>query len=198
MAWKPNYISVAQLTAYLRILDDDDDVEIGLYVDAVSRAIDRCCNRQFGLVAAPVERFYTARVDYERGRWVVDIDDLMSSVGLVVEVDGTAVTTYRLEPVNAAADGRPWESLSFDPESVALPTGADVEVGVTAPWGWSAVPGAVELAARLQGSRFNARRDSPYGVAGSPSDGSEMRLLSRLDPDVAVSLKDYRRTRSVL
>jgi hypothetical protein len=43
----------------------------------------------------------------------------------------------------------------------------------------------------LQASRFYARRDSPYGVAGSPDLGSEVRLLSKVDPDVAVSLADY-------
>ena len=45
----------------------------------------------------------------------------------------------------------------------------------------------------LQASRLAARRDSPFGVAGSPDAGSEMRLLARVDPDVAVALEPYRR-----
>jgi hypothetical protein len=57
------------------------------------------------------------------------------------------------------------------------------------------VPSAVKLATRLQASRFMARRDSPYGVAGSPDAGSEIRLLSRVDPDVAVALRGFSRPR---
>jgi hypothetical protein len=43
----------------------------------------------------------------------------------------------------------------------------------------------------LQASRLDFRRVAPAGVAGSPETGSEVRLLARVDPDVAVSLKDY-------
>jgi hypothetical protein len=64
-------------------------------------------------------------------------------------------------------------------------------VKVTALWGWTAVPVAVKQATLLQASRFFSRRHSPYGVAGSPELGSEIRLLARVDPDVGVSLRDY-------
>jgi hypothetical protein len=59
------------------------------------------------------------------------------------------------------------------------------------PWGWDAVPDAVKEATLLQGSRLDFRRVAPAGVAGSPETGSEVRLLARVDPDVAVSLKDF-------
>ncbi|NIL59971.1 phage gp6-like head-tail connector protein, partial [Salinispora arenicola] len=65
------------------------------------------------------------------------------------------------------------------------------ELTITAPWGWPAIPTAVVLATQLQASRLLTRRDSPYGVAGSPQDGSEMRLLARVDPDVEVVLRPY-------
>ena len=45
----------------MHITDTDDDVQIALAVTAASRAIDRRTNRQFGLVAAPEARYYTAR-----------------------------------------------------------------------------------------------------------------------------------------
>jgi len=51
----------------------------------------------------------------------------------------------------------------------------------------------VHEACLLQSSRIAARRDSPFGVAGSPETGSELRLLDRVDPDVAVTLSRYRR-----
>jgi hypothetical protein len=126
----------------------------------------------------------------------VDVDDFQTTTGLVVNLDldddGTysdAVTGFRKLPLNAQQKGRPWEHL-------VLPDGVDVcgeegEVGVTVAWGWTTVPVAVEQATALQASRFLARRNAPFGVAGSPETGSEIRLLAKVDPDVAVSLKDY-------
>lgn len=198
MAWTPDYVSVPELGRYMEISDDDDDIELAVAVTSASRAIDDHCNRQFGLVDAPEQRLYTARVDPDRCRWVIDIDDLMTTVGLVVEVTGVGiVTAYTLEPVNAAQKGRPWTRLVVDTASAVQPTGVEYELAGTGRWGWTTVPVPVTLAGRLQASRFHSRRGSPYGVAGSPSDGSEMRLLSKLDPDVAVSLRSFIRPRKV-
>lgn len=197
MAWAPDYVSVDELKAYLRIADTVDDDELAIIVAAASRAIDDHTNRQFGKVAAAEQRLYTARYDYERRRWVIDIDDLMTTTDLVILVGGVALTGYRKEPVNAAAKGRPWTRLVVDQDSAVIPTGEEYEVAGTAIWGWTATPATVKLAARLQSSRFHSRRDSPYGIAGSPDAGSEMRLLSRVDPDVGVSLRSYMRPRRV-
>lgn len=193
MSWAPNYVTEAEMRAFLRINDSDDDVQLGVAITAASRAIDRHANRQFGVVAAAEERFYTGQYDRHRCRWLVDVDDFMTVTDLVVEVDGTAVTTFVKEPRNAAAEGEPWTSLVFDLDSPVVPTGAVDEVSVTALWGWTSVPTAVKQATYLQASRFFARRDSPYGIAGSPDAGSELRLLARLDVDVATSLGPYLR-----
>jgi hypothetical protein len=129
---------------------------------------------------------------------VVDIDDLDDATGLTVTIGGVAVTPYTLEPVNAVLEGKVWTRLVVDPTSAVLPTGAENELSITVKWGWTMVPVPVALAARLQTDRFAARRDSPYGVAGSPDQGgSELRLLARVDPDVGVSLRGYRRPRRV-
>lgn len=204
MVWQPDYITTAELKASLRISDTVDDAELPAVVTASSRAIDLHCNRQFGQVAAPEQRWYTARANVRRDRWVVDIDDLMSTSGLVVVValpDATTVTitsaNYTLEPRNAAAEGKPWTRLVFGRAAEKQPDGTDGQVGITAPWGWTAVPLPVKQAAKLQGSRFVARRDSPYGIAGSPDTGGELRLLARVDPDVAVSLAGLVRPRKV-
>jgi len=197
MAWQPDYITIAQLKASLRISDAVDDAELPAIVTAASRAIDLCCNRQFGKVAAPEQRYYTARFSCRRGLWVVDVDDLMSTTGLTVLVGSTTVTKYTLEPRNAAAEGKPWTRLVFAVDAEIQPTGIDGEVAPTGSWGWTAVPSQVTVAAKLQSSRFVARRDSPYGIAGSPTTGSELRLLARVDPDVAVSLAGLVRPRKV-
>lgn len=196
MAWAPDYVTDDELKNFMRIPDTDDDAEIAFAISTASRAIDDHCNRQFGSVTAE-SRLYTARYDYDRCRWVVDIDDLMSTAGLTVTVDGVTLTAYVKEPVNAAQKGRPWTRLVVDSDSSVVPTGDEYEVDMTAPWGWTAVPTAVKEATLLQGSRLHTRRDSPYGIAGSPDQGSELRLLARLDPDVAVSLRGLVRPRAV-
>jgi hypothetical protein len=197
MPWAPDYITSAELAAFVRDSVAVNDVELAAWCSTASRAIDQTCNRQFGKVDAPEQRFYTARWSSRRGRWVVDIDDLMSITGVVVLVGSTAVTKYTLEPRNAAARGRPWTRLVFATDAEAQPDGCTDDVGMTAPWGWTSVPTAVKQAAKLQGSRFVSRRDSPFGVAGSPVQGSELRLLARVDPDVAVSLLGLTRPRKV-
>lgn len=205
MAWAPDYCTPDELKAFVRIADDLDDDQVALAVSAASRAVDQATGRQFGLVAAPEARAFVPRFDALRMRWTVDIDDLMTASGLGVAfdevADGTfsaAITDYVLRPANAAAEGRPWTELAVRTSSAVQPSGPDASVQVTARWGWTTVPGAVQEATLLQASRLLARRDSPYGVAGSPDAGSEVRLLARVDPDVAVALRLYRRRRRVV
>jgi len=199
VTWAPDYITDDELKDFVRIelADTVDDGLIPGYITAASRAVDEHCNRQFGQLAAPDTWSFDAWPNYERGVWVVDIADLMTAADTVVVSDGT-VTTYRAEPRNAPAMGKPWTRLIIDPDTAEFAPGFDdLNVDITATWGWSAVPAPVKLATRLQASRFAARRDSPYGVAGSPDSGTEMRLLSKLDPDVAVSLRGLVRPRTV-
>lgn len=196
MAWAPDYVTSAELKSYVKIGDALDDAEIGFAVTAGARAIDNHTNRQFGVVSPAQQRFYNACWDRHRQRWVVEIDDLMSTTGFDPQIqdangNNLGAVLYTLEPRNAAVVGRPWERLVVGPASTVKPSGLEYECAFTGLWGWTAVPAAVKEANLLQSSRIFARRTSPYGVAGSPDMGSEMRLLAKLDPDVAVSLKKY-------
>lgn len=200
MGWAPDYATAAELAAYVRIGDTNDDVQLGLALTAASRAIDRTCRRQFGKVAAATARYYTARVDAVTGRWAVDIDDLMTTTDLAIAVDTAAdgtypdtLTDYTLTPRNAAADGEPWTTILVGPDATVAPSTLDGGVRVTAVWGWSAVPDTIKQACLLQASRLLGRRDAPFGVAGSPESGAETRLLAKVDPDVAVLLRHYTR-----
>lgn len=202
MAWEPDYATPQQLADYIRIGDDVDDAQLQLAVTSSSRAIDRNTCRQFGLATAAEARQYTAYWSKSRWAWLVPIDDLMTIVGLVIAVDtagdGTYATTlstsdYVLRPRNAAPKNRPWTEIMVNPRTSVRPKGTDGEFQVTLRPGWTTVPATVEQACLLQGSRFLARRDAPFGVAGSPDAGSELRLLAKVDPDVAVILDPYRR-----
>lgn len=190
MAWAPDYVLATDLKAYLRITDAVDDAEIAFAITAASRAVDRHTNRQFGLVAAPEARTYTAYWDKKRGKYVVYVDDFMTTVGLVLTDDaGVAITDYTLKPSNAAQEGVPWTHIVINSGGNCREDG----IAATIKWGWTLTPVPVKQATLLQSSRFFLRRNAPFGVAGSPELGSELRLLARVDPDVAVVLGPYQR-----
>lgn len=205
MAWAPDYVTTAELKAYLRISDTDDDTLLALWITAASRAVDKHCGRQFGQVATVEAREYATMFDSHRRCYLAVIDDLPTTTGLIVlDEDAVEITDYTLEPVNALLKGRPqerlWVTNSFGTAALSwpynwpyplVPTGRPLTI--TAKWGWTAVPSAVKMATMLQAARFASRRDSPYGIAGSPSEGSELRLLATLDPDLKTSLGAFRR-----
>jgi hypothetical protein len=197
--WSPDYLSLADGKAFLRVSDALDDTEIGNWITAASRAIDARCNRQFGQLAAPAARVYRqpAYFDQITGLWIRQIDDTQTVTGMTIDGVAYASSGAVLLPDNAPADNLPWTALGFpDMPDLSYP-GSPVALTVVNRWGWTAIPTQVVAAAKLQINRWNSRRDSPYGTAGSPSDGSEIRLLARLDPDVAVTLAGLSRRRRV-
>ena len=200
MGWAPDYVTTGELAAYTRIGDSVDDAQIGLAIAAASRAIDQATGRQFGLLDAAAARYFTARWDSRECQWVVPCDDLMTTTDLSVAVDTVGEGDYDGVltgvvpcPRNAVGTGRPWTELRVTRGVSVQPAGIADGVRVTARWGWSTVPDAIKQATLLQASRLLSRRDSPYGIAGSAELGSEMRLLARLDADVAVAVRPYRR-----
>lgn len=200
MTWKPDYATLPEAREYLtRHSSTVDDTFIRLDVAAASRAVDRATNRQFGLVDEPEQRWYTPYWDRQRVRWIVEFDDLQTTAGFdprLEDVDGNdlgAIDDYVLEPRNAAAEGKPWERLVVRPSSTHLPTGLVDQAAFTGRWGWTETPAPVTEAVLMQTNRFAQRRNAPFGIAGSPDEGSEMRLLARLDPDVAVIVGPFRR-----
>lgn len=194
MAWAPDYASVSEIKTILGITDSGDDAILASALSGASRAIDLAAGRQFGKVDTPEARYYGASWSSECFRYVVEIDDLMTTTALVVKTDpdtegtfdNTLVldTDFRLAPYNAAAKGRPWRTLILG-SGVTAPRG-NRRIQVTATFGWTAVPATIKQAAITQAIRFFKRKDAPFGIAGSPDMGSELRLLARLDPDVEV------------
>lgn len=187
MAWAPDYIELDEIKDYVRVDDTVDDGKLALALPAACRAVDRGANRQFGKVDSPEERLYAVRYDARTCRWVAEIDDLYTLDGLIVP--DAVGTDYRFAPRNALLKGRVYTKVSFGED----PRNDDGELAMTGAWGWASVPVGIKHASALQTSRFAARWDSPYGIAGSPDQGSELRLLDKVDPDVFVSLKPYRR-----
>ena len=194
MPWAPDYVTLAEARAFERIDPTDtlDDAELQMWITAASRGVDHACHRQFGQLDAPAAFTYTSRdvyYDVARDVWVLAVDDLPGNATALVDGDAATVSGY--EPANAVAQGWPRTRVTFAGDTWTHLPG---QLVLTAAWGWPAVPEAVKGAVKLQLSRWSARRDSPYGIAGSPDQGSELRLLARLDPDVAVLLAPYQRT----
>lgn len=202
MAWAPDYVTLAEMKVYLRNTESvsTDDATISAAITGASRAVDGTCHRQFGIVDTAEERIYRAYYDVESRRWLAEIDDLMTTTNFAaqVSIDGSnvgAIDSYVLEPRNAARKNRPWTIFAINPGSSYRPSTRPFEVALTGIWGWTAVPTVAKQATYLQANRFCFRQDSPAGVAGSPSQGSEIRLQEKLDVDVAVTLNDYMRWR---
>lgn len=183
--WAPDYITLQELKDLVDVDDTEDDAYLSLLPSAVSRAVDRACLRQFGKVSIVEERVYRTKYSRSRGAWRAIIDDVQTTVGMVVPDSG-----YTLGPDNADKLGKPWTYVDFTGDPTGLRAGF---MSMTALWGWTTTPDAVKVASLLQGNRWSSRKDSPFGIAGSPDQGTELRLLARVDPDVAVSLRNYRR-----
>lgn len=183
MSWAPDYVTAAEAKAYLRFDDTQDDVQLSMWITAASRAVDQFCGRQFGQVDSLEERTYPSAYSSSACGWVAQVDDVQDVTGLaIVDSDGETVTDFSLTPLNATALGVPY---------VRLVTSTCKDLTVTALWGWTAVPQAVKAATLLQTARLSARRDSPFGIAGSPAEQGEIRLLAQLDPDLRTSLRPY-------
>ena len=183
---------------------DEDGPLVLLALEAAARAIDTACGRDFRTAGAVVSaryfqplQLYTAEGRLARNM-IVPVSDVFDATGMIVTFDTTGngsyttvTTAYRLGPVNAAARQMPYTRLIFD--SGTYPPDWDASVKVEALWGWDRTPGTIVQANLVQAARFLKRRDAPFGVAGSPELGNEMRLLSKLDPDVALMVGAYKR-----
>jgi len=207
------YATMANFRTFVRNSATTDATDVDTHdeliaLEAAARAIERICNRRFTVagVTATARVFTPTRgkpATTWSGAWwdrtTCDIDDVFDDTGMVVKFDttgngdfGDAITTYRLAPLNAAEYSLPYTQLIFD-YGTAVPLLAE-SVQVTALWGWDAIPTTIENANMIQAARFLKRRDAPFGVAGSVDMGSELRLLAKVDPDVAVMLQTYKRT----
>jgi hypothetical protein len=194
---------------------DDPDTTLELIaLEAGARAIERATGRRFDVTLSIAEaRYFTPTIIDGRDpilyatsafpyswlrHYVLPIDDVADTTGLLVDMDSTGngdytnnTTAFRVGPPNAPSRDLPYSRIIFN--SGVFPPVYESSVRVTAKWGWTAIPNTIRNANLLQASRFLARRDSPYGIAGSPQMGNELRLLAKLDPDVALMVGAFRK-----
>lgn len=196
---QPNnvYTTLADVRNALQIEDSLDDNDIQVAILAASRMIDDYCQRNFfqeGTLASPVIKYYTAV-----NPWYLEIDDLLQPTDIRTRANfnGAYNTVWDLdtdvmyEPVNNPELGRPVTRL-LSVGSYVFPYFFPQTVKITGVWGYSDIPYEVGMACKIQASRLFVRKQSPFGIAGSVELGT-VRLSSRLDPDVEMLLKTFRR-----
>lgn len=196
MAITNGYCTLAELKASLNISDSVDDTALEAAITSASRMIDDYTERFFyvnGSVGSPVTRYYTAVDPY-----TINIDDIttVSEVASDDNFDRTfgtvwSTTDYMVEPINNPIKSWPYNRV-LAIGSYIFPYQLPQSVRIKGVWGFSAVPAEVNMAALIQSSRLFGRRQSPFGIAGSPDLGT-IRLFSRLDADVEVLLRPFRK-----
>lgn len=194
------YAALNDLKTALRIQDGVDDSLLEIALESASRLIDEYTMRNFYNAGTATRVFVPSDDD------CVAIDDAISISSIAVSTllnktfDQTWTTAeYQLEPLNNVVDGLSgWPYTRIRAVGVwEFPYDEDDEIAtvqVTGVWGWSAVPTAVKQATIIQAMRIFKRLDSPLGVISSPDTGY-FRVSSRIDPDVAMLLNSYRKTR---
>lgn len=196
MALTNAYCTLSDLKTSLGIDDIQDDTSLEAAIMAASRMVDDYTGRFFykdGTTLSPVTRYYTAQ-DW----WTTNVDDFISLNEIATDDNFDQLYTtvwstsdYMVEPVNNPRRGWPYTRL-LAIGAYIFPFNLPQSVRVKAVWGWSAIPNEVAMATKIQASRLFVRRQSPFGIAGTPELGT-VRLGSRLDPDVEVLLRPFRK-----
>lgn len=198
MAISNGYCTLAELKSALAIDTGDtvDDAALELAIESSSRMIDDYCDRFFyqdGTSQSPVSRYYSPTDMY-----YVQIDDIITITQIATDENlqfswDTVWTTtdFMVEPINNPRKGWPYNKL-LAVGAYIFTAGLPQSLRVSGIWGWSAIPKEIKTACLIQSSRMFLRRQSPFGIAGSPELGT-VRLLAKLDADVEALIKPLRR-----
>lgn len=205
MAITNGYCTLAEIKAFVNIVDSNDNDELEDAVNSASRQIDAYCGRKFYADGATSAKVYRTRNPY-----MVVVDDISTSTGLVLKYDdsddGTYETTvastdFILLPLNGEAfgiDGLGFTSIELltdgPHEFPTTHTNNRPRIEVTANWGFAAVPEPVRQACLMLSSENFAMRNTPLGIAGVGEFGV---LAVRQNRQITRMLDPYRRGDSV-
>ena len=201
MAITNGYCTLVEIKAFVNIVDSNDDDELEDAVNSASRQIDAYCGRKFYADGATSAKVYRTRNPY-----MVVVDDISTSTGLVLKYDdsddGTYETTvastdFILLPLNGEAfgiDGLGFTSIELltdgPHEFPTTHTNNRPRIEVTANWGFAAVPEPVRQACLMLSSENFAMRNTPLGIAGVGEFGV---LAVRQNRQITRMLDPYRR-----
>lgn len=185
-------------------------------INAASRAVDNYTDRRFWMDATPTTQLFQPWTDVRRQMtdyvatsyemWLPA--DIASSTGLQIATDTNGdggyatvwgASDFRLWPYSANTPGSMyggWNKLEstgrlrFDIRGIGGNRGL-MPVRITAQFGWSFLPDAVEQATLLKAAQLFKRKDAPYGVAVFGDIAAV--TITRKDVDVADLLQPYLR-----
>jgi len=190
------YCTLAELKASLAITDSVDDTPLEAAITATSRMIDDYTGRFFyrnGTTQVPVARYYTPL-----DPWTMNMDDSVSITQVATDDNFNqtwdtvwSTSDYMLEPVNNPQRGWPVNRILAIGRYV-WPYYLPQACKITGVWGWTATPAEINMATLIQAARLFTRRQSPFGIAGSPDLGT-VRLTAKLDADVEALLRPFRK-----
>lgn len=177
--------------------DSSDDPMIELAIEAASRQIDGYCDRRFWQDSEVKTREFFAHDSR-----CCDVDDISTSVGLIVKTDEdgdgtfettlTVATDFILLPPNAA-DNTPVEPYTalraVDNHGFPVLSNGRPGVQVTAQFGWPTVPDNIEKACIIQAIQLFKAKDAAFGVATFGDMGGGLRVSAGLNP-IAKALVD--------
>jgi hypothetical protein len=185
----PNYITAADVKASLT-LDGTSyaDGDVDRAVASANAVVDQLFGRKFSLDPAASDRYYRVRRHHTTS---LEIDDLTRATPVTVMFDAntdgtfeqtlTELTDYVLEPLNAEADGLPFETVRMLKNY--LPAGPRA-VKVNGTFGWPSVPPQVVAFAEVLAVKLVARfREAPFGIVTAGADMGVAMRLARTDPD---------------
>jgi hypothetical protein len=168
----------------------DGDIQRALV--AASRGIDKAFHRRFWLDEdVDLVRYYSPR----HSTWL-EIDDLVTLTSLKADRDGSGTfeetwtlnTDFIAEPLNAAAEAKPWETLRWHPLSgfsgfPCYPRSLEL----TGKFGWPAIPEGVKQLTTIIAARLVQRtRQAPFGIIALGGDGAAVRAADfARDPEYA-------------
>lgn len=191
MAITNGYATLPDLKRRLSIEDTSEDAVLEQVIEAASRAIDAYTDRQF--YATSATRYFTAESSE-----LLFVDDLLTVTTLKTlsaNSSGTrtygytwATTDYDLEPYNST----PKTMIQVNPSGAyTFPTDRK-GVEIVGSWGYSSTtPDDINEACLIQAARLFKRKDSPFGVIGTPETG--VARIPTVDQDVRQLIQRYRR-----
>ncbi len=199
MAITNGYVTLKEVKKFLELDDFEDDAELEVNIETISRAIDSITWRRF--YATTETRYYTpARHD------TLSVDDLLDITGvsgsLKTDGDGDrtyentwAITDYDLMPFNAALEGEPYTSLEITPNGdYRFPKGLSKSVELKGSFGYAATtPKPIHDACLLGINRLMSRKSTPLGVSAAANLGQLRVVVTNLkdDPDFMDLVSHY-------
>lgn len=196
-----SYITERELLDYIKSGADTNNPTTLSAISAASRQVDAFCGRTF--YQNETSLYYTACSTQDPR---IQIDDLATSDGLTVDVDGnrdgsyatslTINTDFVLEPRNqqfGGIAGWPYTALCST-RLLVFPIRYYLyqldTVRVTGTFGWATVPDPVKQATKIIAAQFYKLADAPLGVAGWGAYGD---IRVREIPQAASLLGPYRK-----